>query len=708
MVTAPLIATAIASSLVLLSIFGYLYGVHRERYLAYWSLYWAFTAIRLSLALAAVDAPLSRYLPLRELLALAGATVMLLGALALAGRRMSLAWSLLVAACGTWIFVADAMGLGFTAGAVPTYTFLGLALIWSGVLVAQSSEVPGPEKYVAGGSLVLGGLHQADFPYLRPIESVAPWGYALSIAVRILVGTTLLLLFFKKSRQAEAFSNLRFDNLFERARDAILMVGRGSGVIIQANPAAQRLLGFQPGELSGRSLASLIGPDGVTADDLLSAVAGPHKGWSGALALRERTGRRIQGEASASLVEAEAATQVLVIFRDLSERRALEEQLRQAQKMEAVGQLAGGVAHDFNNILTVIGGYADLLASDPELPDSARAGAAEIATAHDRAASLTRQLLAFARRQVLHPAVINLNDVVVGMEVFLPRLIGEHIQFDVDLEPDLPPVLADPGQMEQVLVNLAVNARDAMPTGGRLTVTTQAVELGPEKVGSSQLPGDYVRLAVRDTGRGMDDQTRLRIFEPFFTTKAAGEGTGLGLSTVHGIVEQSGGYIVAESEIGRGTDVSVYLPVSEGPVEEVEEGPRSGDWGGSETVLVAEDDVGIRQLVSATLEGLGYRVLLADNGTAGLETATRHDGVIDLVISDVVMPRLGGPAMVERIRERHPGIRVLFITGYGWDALGAADEEAPLLKKPFTPKVLGQRVRQVLDGPNGPGSDPGR
>jgi nitrogen-specific signal transduction histidine kinase/CheY-like chemotaxis protein len=389
---------------------------------------------------------------------------------------------------------------------------------------------------------------------------------------------------------------------------------------------------------------------------------------------------------------------------DITERRQLEQQLRQAQKMEAIGNLAGGVAHDFNNIVTIITGYSDMLLSriGPEGP--MRRELEQIKKAGDRANSLTRQLLAFSRRQMLQPKVLDLNAVVTNLEPMLQRLIGENIELVIELKRELGQVKADPGQVEQVIMNLAINARDAMPQGGKLLLETDNAVL--DEVDARRHlpmpPGSYVHLAVSDTGHGMDAATQSRIFEPFFTTKEQGKGTGLGLSTVYGIVKQSGGYIWVDSEPGQGTTFKIYLPRVVAPADSV---PPDMHWSslpqGMETVLLVEDEPEVRWLVRDMLRHLGYTVLEARHGIEAQVQSIQHPGPIHLLITDVVMPQMSGREIAERVTSEHPETKVLYMSGYTDDAVvrhGVQAAHMAFLQKPFTPEALALKVREVLDG----------
>jgi PAS domain S-box-containing protein len=399
-----------------------------------------------------------------------------------------------------------------------------------------------------------------------------------------------------------------------------------------------------------------------------------------------------------------ATTRIVGVSTDVTDRKLLEAQLRQAQKMEAIGQLAGGVAHDFNNLLTAILGYAKFAGDGLAPDDQRRRDVDEVIKAAQRAASLTRQLLAFSRKQVLRSTLVDLNQLVTGVCEMLRRLIGEHIALDVVSAPDLARVLADAGQLEQVVINLAVNARDAMEQGGRLTLETANVHLDATAGLPDQtvVPGWYVMLAVVDTGVGMDAQTKRHLFEPFFTTKERGKGTGLGLATVYGIVKQSDGYIWAESEPGGGSAFRVYLPRAARRVElDAPAVESDSTFKGSETVLLVEDEAGVRDLARRVLEDAGYRVLDAASGQDAQSIFVQNRGSIDLLVTDVQMPGLSGPDLFLRVAVDDPGLKVVYISGYATEAMArqfGLDRSRPYLQKPFTANQLVSTVRSVLDG----------
>ncbi len=457
-------------------------------------------------------------------------------------------------------------------------------------------------------------------------------------------------------------------------------------------------------DVVGHSVLSLVVPaDRAAFVDLCRAVT---EGTPGSLEFNivglKGTPRRLETHAVPLVSEESAAPLLLGITRDVTARRQLEERLRTAQRMESVGRLAGGVAHDFNNLLTAILGSVHAIDESLGPDHPRREDVEEIRGAALRAADLTRQLLAFSRRQVLRPKVLDLNALVTKIEKLLRRLIGEHITLRTSLAPALGSVRADPGQLEQVIVNLVVNARDAMPGGGTITIETSSAARFDHGDHSAQTADRYVTLSVRDDGPGIDPSVRDLLFEPFFTTKDQEHGAGLGLATVYGIVNQSNGHIRVESDLGRGSAFVIYLPMVELPPDAMV-APTTSDRvaGGNETILVAEDEVAILNLARRTLTRMGYFVLTAGSGTAALEVASQFADPIHVLLTDVVMPGMSGRDLARRLTQNRPDVRVIFMSGYAGDAvfeLGVLDSGVEFLQKPFTPGDLASKVREVLDG----------
>jgi PAS domain S-box-containing protein len=416
------------------------------------------------------------------------------------------------------------------------------------------------------------------------------------------------------------------------------------------------------------------------------------------------TVRWVQEKADVQRDASGAPTRMVGTVQDITDRRLLEDQLRQSQKMEAIGRLAGGIAHDLNNALTAIAGYAELALGEVEVGHAARADVEEIRKAAERAGSVTRQLLAFSRKQLLEPRLFNLNDTVVNIARLLTRLLGADVHVETNLAPSLPEVLGDPGQVEQAIINLAVNARDAMPAGGRLTLATSTDDIDEAfaRRHVPMAPGQYVALRVTDTGHGMSRETQARVFEPFFTTKEIGKGTGLGLSMVYGTLKQIGGFIFVDSEIDRGTTFRLYFPpVAARPAAPAHaHGPsQSSDRKGHETLMVVEDEAAVRNLVASALRHDGYHLLLATSAHEALRLDEGHTGPIDLLLTDAIMPGKSGIELASAMVARHPGLPVIIMSGYTEETLttGPLAEPISLLQKPFTPRELRRRIRDVLD-----------
>jgi PAS domain S-box-containing protein len=507
----------------------------------------------------------------------------------------------------------------------------------------------------------------------------------------------------RKAAEAELREALAWQEaITEGSRDAIF-VSDAESRFVMVNRAACELTGYSRDELLGMRI-----PDLHEEEDLQAYRKHHAAIWAGeevisrAKILR-KDGTKVDVEFNNRRITIAGTHYMHTVARDISERLSLEAQLRQSQRLEAVGQLAGGVAHDFNNLLTVVLANSQLLLEGLDRQDPARLELEEIRKAAERAASLTRQLLAFSRKQVLEPRPLDLNAVVADMEKLLRRLIGEHIELITVLEPELGTVEADIGQIEQVIVNLAINARDAMPDGGTLTIETANAELDPgyAEAHSSVRPGRYVVLVVSDTGCGMDSETASRIFEPFFTTKAMGEGSGLGLATVYGIVKQSGGHIWVYSEPGQGATFKIYLPRLDTVARShAAATAASSVCQGSETILLVEDDDAVRIAVLKVLRRNGYTVLAASDAAEALAACERHAGPVHLVITDLIMPGTGGRELAQQVRRVRPEAAVLYISGYTDHAVlgrGMLEPDAHFLEKPFALDALMRKVRDVLD-----------
>lgn len=548
---------------------------------------------------------------------------------------------------------------------------------------------------------------------LTPLED--RFSYALGAGARQAKGSLLLVTFsatamsvvagllftffvLRHIRQTEE----RYKHLIDTANDAILVLDAETRVILQANQQSSKLLGRPLREIVGiRGEQIVLECDRTEYDGILdntlkgTAVAGKE------LHLTYSDGHAIAVEVNTSLTELEGKKIVQGIFRDITERKRLEEEVRQAQKMEVVGRLAGGIAHDFNNLLMVILTQVAKIQTFPNRPQLLQY-AETVRTAAERAAALTKQLLAFGRKQVLVLQVLDLNELLGDVQAMLSTLPSEQVQLIVIPSSQPLPVKVDPGKIEQVIMNLAVNACDAMPSGGVLKIKTSRVSKAVPGTAAKDRSGAYAMVEITDTGCGINSETRNHLFEPFFTTKPIGKGTGLGLSTVYGIVKQSGGSIEVDSVPGEGTTFRVYLPIVEHPLRP-RKAPKLSSPGtnGSETVLLAEDQASIRNVLCEFLESKGYKMLEAQNGSQALDIAEHYPGSIDVLVTDVIMPQVRGLELAKRVTERHPDICVIFMSGYSEDALlenrFLSQKNTILIQKPFDPEDLAQKIRESLD-----------
>ncbi|MBE7462704.1 MAG: PAS domain S-box protein [Planctomycetes bacterium] len=502
-------------------------------------------------------------------------------------------------------------------------------------------------------------------------------------------------------------SERKFRAFLESAPEA-MVISNQDGRIELVNSRAVELFGYAKEELIGLEIEQLIPvsmrhehvrhrQEYMKAPVLRTLRSGEN------FKARLKDGAEIHVEVTLSPIETDAGLLILTAIRDIRERLRLAEQTRQSQKMEAMGRLTGGVAHDFNNLLTIILGHGNLISSRQGLPAEVKNHVQVIQRTAERAAMLTKQLLQFSRQQVLQPKILNLSEYILDTSEMLRRLLGEEIDLQLNLDPSPTFVKLDPGQFQQVLLNLAVNAKDAMPTGGALSIHTSRVDLDDAyaQLHPGLKPGSYALMAFSDTGTGMDEKTRTRIFEPFFTTKGIGAGTGLGLATVHGIVNQSGGHIWVYSEPGRGTTFKTYFPRTDetGKVATpAAVAPTTRPC--TETILIVEDEVEILKLLQSTLEQQGYRILTAVNGQEALQVSEAHPGAIHLLLTDVVIPKLGGGELAKTLAARRPGLKCLYMSGYTNDTIvrhGVTDEGATFIEKPFSPTDVASKIRDLLD-----------
>ncbi len=697
----PAVLSTLCADLLLGGVFGYLYRQYRAPYLKLWSIGWSSSAVRHLMGV--LELLLGPKLVLAVLLQAAGPLSLLFilsGTYAFAARRMPRAW--IIGAIGTaaWGVQGAIRHLSLLATRLPAFWFMGAVLLWTGVVFLRHTERSAGTR-LTGLCLVLWGVHLMDHPFLRGVAWFAPWGFSVATVLELAVAIGIVVVYFERTRSSLEQSEHRFRTLFESALEGVYRAEAG-GRLLEANPALVRLLGYgSDQELCSIDPATALFEDPEERNQLEAELEASGMVRGKELVWRRRDDAPVVVSLHVRRVEApDGARQDEGFVRDVTDSRRLEERLRQAQKMEALGRVAGGVAHDFNNLLTVILGNLSLLESRVADRGTEHELVQALQDAAARAAGLTGQLLAFSRRQVLKVRVLDLCALTQGMSAILSRLIGENIQLAVESGGTPCRVKADPTQIEQVILNLAINARDAMPEGGTLSLSTTYSSLDPDlRARHPEATAEaYVVLEVRDTGRGMDERTLEHLYEPFFTTKGAGRGTGLGLATVYGIVTQTGGFIDVDSQVGRGTAFRVYLPAATGTIKETPARssivPASS---GGATVLLVEDEPSLRILVARVLREAGYHVLVAADGKQALELARADGSLIDLLVTDIVMPHMSGPSLADELKRERDDLPVVFVSGYAdKHAEAPLDEGARFLAKPFAPTELLEVVQKSL------------
>lgn len=668
-----LITGLVAADTMLSTVFVVLYLRERQAYLRSWAFAHGADLLRQVCTLVAFSIESAGFLAiLGEIAKTVGALLLLLGARQFAGRTLHPIWVLATVAASGWAVVATFTESPYWLQVLPSSLLLGSARVAAGVALYRA-EGTRTARFLAGISLVLWGIHSIDYPFLRSVQWFAPWGFVLAWTFAICMGTGMLLLHLERARRQEKASAARYQELFDGAVEGFFRTSP-RGRFEAANPALVRMLGYD----SEAELFELdLMRDVYAFPEDRARILAHQDGDIDTVRLKRRDGSLVEVALHARRVR-DAQGNVRYFegsMRDVTEEQRLRAQLDQAQRMEALGRLAGGIAHDFNNVLGAIVAATDLARHRAARGRSADAELRDASDAAMRAADLTRQLLALARRVSLHRRPIDLRESVASTSRVLSRVLGERVEVETTLGNEKLPVLGDPGQIDQVLMNLALNARDAMPNGGRMRITLSRVHVGPN---------EEARLSVEDFGAGMDDQTRQHMFDPFFTTKPNGSGNGLGLAMVYGAVTQNGGRIEVDSVLGRGTRVDVYLPLLSEAVLAEAEAPRTDGARESRSlrILLVEDEPTLRQSLGAALSDAGHDVRLAANADEALALFER--GPIDLLITDVVMPGRSGPDLATVVRARDPRCALIFMTGYAPepidDSLSAGSE---ILAKPF-------------------------
>jgi len=827
----PSMVSTVIGTVALVFVYFYLFLQYRERYMGVWAISWAIYTLRLVFELWILLAQGSPWLTIgNQASSLISGVFLLWGAYLFREKDLPKGWVYGSIAGVVWIIAAALLGSPFIVLTLPTFTFLGAVYAWTGLGFLRFKKIAGAGKLVIGWAFILWGIHKINYPFLKPLESAAPWGYLIAAILELTVAIGILLVSFQKTREDLSEREEQYRSLFQNNHAVMLLIDPETGDIVDANPAACAFYGFSREGLTARNISDIntltnrqgsqemrkarqkqqnrfsfrhrlasgeirdvevySGPIGVHGKTLLYSIIHDvtdrrrteeklHATMSqfaalidnmcegilfedktrrivlvnqafcsmfnfaeGPLALLDTDCREAIQEMSALCISpleftrhieeiistGNVVTNEKIFFsdgrvferdyipiffrgaylghlwqyRDVTDRQKLQDQLRHAQKMEAVGTLAGGIAHDFNNILTAIIGYANLvklgIASGKPLGEYVD----QILASSERAASLTQSLLAFSRKQAISLRPLDLNAILRRVEKLLRRLIGEDLELTTTVPAGNTMVLGDSGQLEQVLMNLATNARDAMQNGGHLSLELSRVTLDDafRRVHGYGKPGPYALLAASDTGAGMDEMTRERIFEPFFTTKEVGKGTGLGLAIVYSIVKQHNGFINCYSEPGKGTAFKIYLPLTQVEAQTEKTAEPSAPMGGSETILLAEDDSEVRTLMKTVLEEFGYTVITANDGEDATLKFSENSGTIRLAVLDVVMPKKSGTEVYNDIKKIRSDIKALFTSGYTESVMlkkGILGPGMQFISKPVSPKELLRKVREVLD-----------
>ncbi len=692
----PALLMTLVEAAVLSGVFAYLYRARREAFLGWWTAALAASVVRHAMSVVGALSGLSGFTMFEQAAALAQASLVLGGALALSGRTLPRRYVALALVGLIWIVTAHGLNLPFFALTLPTFAFLGATSIAAGVLVWRAERARGA-RWFAGGVLVVWGLHQLDYPFLRPDPAVAPWGYALAAVLEPLTAVGFLVLANERALRTERESARRHRALLDNLPVGVFEASL-SGRVLDANPALVRMLGFG-------SVQSLLDADPERLLGLLGEGArDPARLWAGAeiatagpteLRIERADGAPIRVVLHGTLVEGEdgAPSHFEGIVRDVTERRRLQQILDRQRRMEALGRLAGGVAHDFNNLLTVIRAGTSILLATPNADPAQARWISDIDAASGRAVQLTRKLLALARGRAAPMVEVDVSAVTREARAVLERLSGEAVRIELDLEDAPGMVRMEEGALDQILLNLTTNARDAMRKGGRLHVSCGGVVLGRAEASALALePGPHVRLRFCDEGAGMDAETQRHIFEPFFTSRSEEGGTGLGLATVFAHVDNAGGRIEVDSEPGRGSEFSVYWPVSDAEARPAAVARTQAARGGHR-VLVIDDEDAVRDAVVSMLERGGFSVLSASGPEEAMRVAS-DDPELDVVLCDVHLGESSGPALVRALRPKLAGASFLFMSGYATDALDE-DTLGRLIPKPFTMQELFARMEAL-------------